>query len=55
MDNGLQVEYLFGGEIKSLGKIIQYLQKVAPSPQCVDRYLQGFLRNNRPANHRPRP
>lgn len=41
----LNKKYNYGGELMTLGAIIIDLQKNAPSPQCVDKYLQGlFLR-----------
>lgn len=39
----LQRRYCYGGKLCSLGSIIADLQKIAPNPQCVDRYLQGLF------------
>ena len=41
----LNQKYLYGGEVWKLGDIIIDLQQKAPNQQCVDRYLQGMLRN----------
>ena len=48
--NFLNQKYLYGGEICELGNIIIDLQKKAPNEQCVDRYLQGLLRTQKPIN-----
>ena len=44
----IDLRYLYGGEIWRLGDIIIDLQNKAPNRQCVDRYLQGLLRNQKP-------
>ena len=46
----LNLRYFYGGEIWRLGDIIIDLQNKAPNQQCVDRYLQGLLRNQKPIN-----
>lgn len=44
----LEQRFLYGGEIKELGSIILDLQRIAPTQQCVDRYLQGLFLAQKP-------
>lgn len=44
----LEQKYLYGGKICSLGSIIIDLQRIAPNQKCVDMYIIGLLRNQKP-------